>query len=190
MKFEDYELIATKEGYEIFKEVPGKPFNLNIVGIRNPLGFQDEFNDKICVYFQERGLWVSYIWPATTIPGSPWLKSPVNSKGTAVLCPGQYRSSHRLGIYHGYTALKQVGPLKVWRDNDRNSSVDVLNAKVETGFFGIHIHRAGILTKLIGYSSAGCQVFQKRSDFAEFIDLCEAAAAYWNSSFSYTLVES
>lgn len=166
-----------------------KPFNLNIVGWRRLNKLANQFDDYIAIYWTERGVWQSRLWPATTSPGTPWLLNPMNPKGAAILVPGQYTNVYRLEIYKGYWALKQAGSMKVYRDNNRDSQLDQVSDTIEEGLFGIHIHRAGIWSKLVGVNSAGCQVFQKRRDFEEFIESCQRSANLWGNSFTYTLME-
>lgn len=113
----------------------------------------------------------------------------MNPKGAAVLVPGQYRQAYALGDFRGYTALKQVAPVKVYRDYNQDSHIDMSSATIEEGYFGIHIHRAGVWSKIVGTSSAGCQVFARHKDFAEFITICQLGAAHWGNSFTYTLLE-
>lgn len=189
---QDVELFLRKcevAGHDVFTERKGRPYNLNIVGWRNALGRVNQFDDCIAVYWQDCSRWYSKVWPATTCPGVPWLLKPMVRKGTAVLVPGQYRRAYMLALYRDYIALRQVKPVRVWRDNDRDSDLDLPSVTVEEGLFGIHIHRAGIWSKVVGQSSAGCQVFQKHADFAEFIELCKKASEYWDDLFTYTLLE-
>lgn len=167
-----------------------KPGAINIVGFRSKEQVPDKFNDYLAVYLAKSGGVFEYdCWPITTMPGIPWLRTPMNRKGTAVLVPGQYRNSYRIGLYHGYRALRQVGPVRVFRDNNLDGEADMENVSIEEGFFGIHIHRAGLWSKIVGVSSAGCQVFQRRRDFDEFMSFCEEASTFHKNSFSYTLLD-
>lgn len=174
--------------YLVFRN-PAAPYNLNIVGWRNREAVLDHFNDFISVYWYYENRWFEKTWSATTLPGAPWMFRPANSKGAAIVVPGQYLGSHKLGKFRGYSALKQVGPLKVYRDNNLDSAWDMDPNSVEKGLFGIHIHKAGAVEKYVGFYSAGCQVFQNKVDFDEFIDTCQMAAQIWGNRFSYTLLE-
>jgi hypothetical protein len=60
--------------------------------------------------------------------------------------------------------------------------------KIDTGFFGINIHKAGRASVQVDKWSAGCQVFAKSADFAEFMDLTEEAEKRYGNSFTYTLL--
>lgn len=172
--------------YPIFREETFKPYNLNIIGIRNKFGRVNHFDDVICVYLEKEGKWVQHDFPATTYPGLPSLFKPVNPKGTAILKPGQYR--YRLGLHKNkYPALIQDAPVTVYRDNNKNLVYDLDHRKEESGFFGINIHRASLGAKLVGADSAGCQVIKE--GFDRFMSLINAALRYRENSFVYTLVE-
>ena len=62
---------------------------------------------------------------------------------------------------------------------------------IQTGMFGINIHRASAYRELenVGANSAGCQVFQDPSEFDIFIDICKKSKEFWGDKFSYTLLE-
>ena len=58
-------------------------------------------------------------------PGSHWEKNLLNKDGVAILKPGQYRGSHKIGLHQGrYEALKQQ-TVKVYRDNNRDGKYDL-----------------------------------------------------------------
>lgn len=180
---------ATTLRYKIFKETKSHPLNLNIVGWRHTFFKHNKFNDWLSVYWQDSLKWSERHWRVTTLPGVPWLFNPINKDGTAVLVPGQYINAYALGEFKGYRALKQVAPVRVFRDNNRDGNIDLNPEKMQSGLFGIHIHKAGIWSQVVGQSSAGCQVFQRSADFNEFIDLCSEALEFWGNRFSYTLME-
>ena len=89
-------------------------------------------------------------------------------------------------------ALRQSGGVvSVYRDSDRDVILDKNNATIETGFFGINIHRASSRgsTKLVNSYSAGCQVLQDVADFYQLMRLCETSAGIYGNKFTYTLLE-
>lgn len=101
--------------------------------------------------------------------------------GRAELIGGVWR--YKVGI-HGlskpvaqrYRALVQAAPVTVRRDGQ---------AKKDTGWFGINIHRGGNTTT----GSAGCQTIPP-SQWAEFLTAVEAAmVAAGRTTIGYTLVE-
>jgi hypothetical protein len=50
----------------------------------------------------------------------------LNPKGAAILVPGQYCGSHAIGLHQGkYRALRQVKPLPVYRDSNKDMNYDL-----------------------------------------------------------------
>jgi hypothetical protein len=176
------------QGYRVFT----RPFELNIVGIRNHSLVPNVFNDTInAVYKDDKGEWQLRSYPATTDPGTYWLDNPSNPLGTAILKAGQYIGSHIMGLHRGkYMALVQRNPVTVIRDSKRDGTLD-FSGKEDTGLFGINIHRAmeAGVTKSIDRYSAGCQVFANAADFAAFMGLCERHKLLYGNSYTYTLLQ-
>ena len=177
-----------RKGFKIYEEVS----QLNIIGIRKAVGPCNSFNDKIVVFFRSSGAeWICYSFTATTYPGSYWLQKPINPGGTAILLPGQYIGSHQLGLHRGkYRALIQKSPLPICRDNDRDIFPELNKSTIQTGMFGINIHRAMAQADAatIDKFSAGCQVFQDPKEFSFFITLADAHRKLYGNSFTYTLI--
>lgn len=175
------------QGYRLFT----RPFELNIVGVRNHNLTPNIFNDTINVlYKDDNGNWQHHSFTATTDPGLYWLENPIEAKGTAILKAGQYLDSHVIGLHRNkYTALVQHSPVTVIRDANRDGTLD-FGGKEETGLFGINIHRANQVgtTKTVDNYSAGCQVFSNANDFAVFIVMCQKHKQLYGNSFSYTLL--
>lgn len=187
----DCELLSklSEKGFAIFED-QRLNYNLNIIGVRNPQSRVNYFDDTLYVIWKYNDTWYSESWPITTYPGLPSLLKPVNPYGTAILVAGQYRGAMRIGLHKGkYRALVQAKAVKVYRDADLDGEFDLNDVTIEEGMFGINIHKAGVLTQLIGPNSAGCQVFQKSDDFYDFMFICEKAAKNWGNSFTYTLLE-
>ena len=177
--------------YDVF-EYDQKPFNLNIVGIRSREIKVNEFNDWIVVFWKYQGRWSQYWIKATTLCGLNYLNAPINPKGSAILCDGQYKGVYKLDLHNSkYLALCQrLGEVEVWRDNDKDSEFDFDNESKEWGMFGINIHRASSTKTLeeIGKNSAGCQVIQNPQNFDLFIQLCELSSVNFGNAFTYTLI--
>lgn len=187
---QDIQTVFATKGYTLFQN-DSKPHNLNIVGIRNLNGKVNQFDDWVVVLWKYKGVWNLVTFEATTDPGKVALTSPSNPKGTAILKEGQYKGSHMLGMHKGkYKALVQAKALTVFRDANRNAQLDFTGGKEDTGVFGINIHRARPVGTSIQVDnwSEGCQVIANSSDFNQFITLCEAAAAIYGNSFTYTLI--
>lgn len=183
---------------------------LNIVGIRHIGQEINKFDDTICVFYYTDELIdcdetsekcaiyldvnnikvVAHFFPATTEPGKPYLLNPINSKGTAILCEGQYVNTYRLDLHNGkYEALCQrLKNVCVYRDNDRDEMYDMCGK--EWGMFGINIHRASQwrILQWIDKNSAGCQVIQDNKDFELTIQLAHKHRNLYGNVFTYTLI--
>ena len=188
------EIIAVmeKKKYNICKDKNKKGHDLNVVGIRTSDMTANTFNDWITVFYMSKGIWNFFAFPATTDPGTYYRENPMNVDGTAILKPGQYKGSHKIGKHRGkYTALVQSKSVTVYRDNDKNKTLNTAGAKEKTGLFGINIHRANASTASTNVDkwSAGCQVFQDPDHFDFFITLCQRQQKSYGNSFSYTLLE-
>mgnify|MGYP003634946354 FL=1 len=114
----------------------------------------------------------------------------MNVDGTAILVPGQYRSVYRRDLHQGkYEALCQRGAeVSVYRDDNRDRRHDMDPSTIDTGYFGINIHKAGRASTQVDKWSAGCQVISRSDEFATFMDLTEEGAERHGNSFTYTLL--
>lgn len=189
---EKIEAALKKKGYVWFEDAANKGLDLNIVGVRNSdtgKKVTNAFDDVITVSYKKDGQWVYKEWANTTDPGKKGVEQFHNAKGVARLVPGQYRSSHTLGLHQGkYECLKQLNPVKVYRDANRDGVYD--EKSIDTGVFGINIHKAGVDSTFVENWSEGCQVFKRAADFEEFMAIARAAAKIHGSKFTYTLIES
>ena len=179
MTLEQLKATMAAKKYAFFE---GGEYNLNIVGIRNSSTgnkVTNAFDDLLVVDYQVAGAWVIKKYPITTDNGG----------GTARLVCNQYRGSHAIGLHQGkYEALKQCGPVTVYRDFTKDGIYQT--DKTDTGVFGINIHKAGVDSARVDDWSHGCQVFKRVADFNEFMLLAKKAAALHGNRFSYTLIES
>lgn len=166
------------KGYKWFEN------GVNIIGVRTNDATPNKFNDFICICYKD----VFYGFEATTDPGMYWLKKPMNVKGTAILVPGQYIDSWTIGLHSKYEALRQVKPVAIYRDNNRNEVLDMNPNTIQKGVFGINIHRAHltVLQWVVEKYSAGCQVIRSAKAFSKFMEICKSSKQTY---FSYTLLE-
>ena len=179
MKIEQLRATMAAKKYAFFEN---GEYNINIIGIRNSstgAKVTNAFDDKLVVAYKLDGVWIVKEYPITTDNGG----------GTARLVCNQYRGSHAIGLHQGkYEALRQVGPVTVYRDFTKDGIYQT--DKTETGVFGINIHKAGVDSTRVDDWSHGCQVFKRVADFNEFMLLAKKAAALHGNRFSYTLIES
>jgi hypothetical protein len=179
MKIEQLRATMAAKKYAFFEN---GEYNINIIGIRNSATgnkVTNAFDDKLVVAYKLDGVWIVKEYPITTDNGG----------GTARLVCNQYRGSHAIGLHQGkYEALKQCGPVTVYRDFTKDGIYQT--DKTETGVFGINIHKAGVDSTRVDDWSHGCQVFKRVADFNEFMLLAKKAATFHGNRFTYTLIES
>lgn len=175
------------KGYAFFENPKGH--DLNIVGIRTADDDSNSFNDWIAFIYDFHDTLNCFAFPCTTDPGLYWRTNPINVDGTAQLVPGQYRGMWKLGKHKGYSALQQVAPCKVYRDNDKDASLD--GGEIDEGLFGINMHRANANkeSQQVDKWSAGCTVFSDPLHFKFAMDLCLTQfEKHGYSTFTYTLL--
>lgn len=180
---------------DLFKKFDYKLFkgylNVNIFAIRNKNSRPNRFDDLLYVLYQdELSNWVIRSWHVTTTPGHTSLTNPINPKGTAILVPGQYLGSHKLGKHKGkYLALVQKKPVKVYRDKNLDGTCDYNPETIDEGLFGINIHKAGEDSYVVNNWSAGCIVFKKAHHFYDLLNIVKRSAKLYGNSFSFTLFQ-
>ncbi len=190
------EKAVKSKGYTWFSDESIKGYDVNIVGIRNSNSevknkVTNVFDDFLTIsYKDESGKWVFNIWPATTDPGKKGVQQFRNKNGVARLIPNQYRGVYQIDKHQDkYFALCQrKGEVSVWRDSNKNLTFE--NKSVDSGYFGINIHKAGQDTTWVENWSEGCQVFKRVKDFDQFMSICKKASKIHGNRFTYTLIES
>jgi len=185
-----YRAAMLKKDYVFFDG--NKPYNLNIIGVRRVEGATpNKFDDTIVVIYRNKQKdWEVFTAPITTDPGYYWLGDPMNVNGTAILVPDQYPRTYKIDLHAGkYEALCQRGgEVDVYRDNNRDRRHDMDESTIDTGYFGINIHRAGRASTQVDKWSAGCQVISRSDEFATFMDLAHLGAERFGEFFTYTLL--
>lgn len=190
---EQIEASVKAKGYKWFSDEANKGFDVNIVGVRN-MSTGDKvtnvFDDFMTISYKEGGVWKFFCWNNTTDPGKKGVMEFHNKKGVARLVPGQYRGVWMIDKHQGkYEALCQrLGDVSVWRDSDKDLIFE--NMLVDTGMFGINIHKAGQDSTWVDSWSEGCSVFKRVKDFDVFMSICKKAAKIHGNKFSYTLLQS
>lgn len=181
-----------RKGYTYFKS---GDYNLNIIGIRTDQGGKvtNKFDDILILLYRVNGELVKKVYNITTEPGRYYMQYKLgNAKGTAILVPGQYRGCWMIAKHNGkYDALCQRKAVSVYRDGNKDSKYDLLPKSIDTGIFGINIHRSNpnVTSTEVNDWSAGCQVFASPRDFKEFMGICEEQRKRYGNSFTYTLLD-
>jgi len=193
---EQIEKAVKTKGYVWFSDNDNQTFDVNIVGVRNNAPsvadkITNVFDDFLTISFKdETKQWKFFCWNATTDPGKKGALQFSNKRGVARLIPNQYRTVWAIDKHQGkYDALCQrLGNVSVWRDANRDMVFE--EKVVDTGIFGINIHKAGQDSTWVENWSEGCQVFKRVKDFDVFMSICKKAAKIHGNKFSYTLLES
>lgn len=187
----DFEKIFAKKGYAYFTK---GNYNLNIIGVRSNQNNKvtNKYDDYLVVIYNTDSGWKRQIYTITTEPGLTFMKTPSNSKGTAILVPGQYRGVYKVDLHNGkYKALCQrLGSVKVYRDGNKDNIYDYNPGSIYTGWFGINIHRSNETwtRNTIDNYSAGCQTFNDPKEFVAFMRIVEKSKAIYGNKFTYTLI--
>jgi len=186
------DIMKAKE-YKTYKGL----LNVNNFGIRVETEGGD-FDDIIGTVFEDTDNMTGetflncLAFVATTDPGVHYLKKPINEDGCAILVPGQY-FNFQIEKHRGqYDALCQRGIVKVFRDNNKDEIIDLNPESVESGMFGINIHKTPpyLETEMVNKNSAGCQVLYNSAEYdSEWMPLMYRARTSWGKNFTYTLLE-
>jgi hypothetical protein len=181
---------AKSLGYQICEA----DYELNLVGIRSRELQANSFDDYLVCCWKVAGKWTQKVWPITTDPGTFWMLNFNEDRvsGTAVLVPGQY-FAHKLDLHSGsYEAICQrLAKVRVYRDANRDNTLNTDDSTISEGYFGINIHRSskrGESTKVEKWS-AGCQVHARLACFEEMMTLARQQVAKTKKElFPYTLL--
>lgn len=183
---------AASLGYKVW----GDPWRLWLFGIRSPNREAGRFDDALGACWTEGdGYWRCEWWPGTTDPGVEWLENPSRAAGTAILVADQYVDCWEIGLHQGkYEALRQVAPVKIYRDGDKDHILDLDPSTITEGIYGINIHAAtrkvGGVSTVVGKWSAGCQVHSSEAGFHRMMELANMQVEQNGcNGFTYTLMD-
>jgi hypothetical protein len=99
------------------------------------------FDDWLTCSYKIANEWKFHTWKITTDPGKKAMLQYHNPNGVARVVPGQYRGLWAVGLHQGkYEALRQVKPVKVYRDKNKDMNFD--ETTIQEGIFGINCHRS------------------------------------------------
>ena len=159
----------------------------NIIGVRSSNANANSFDDKILLLWKSHDSWQEKSYPATCDPGTYWLENPMRVDGTAILRPGQYVDTYKFDLHAGRyeTLCQRGGTVKVWRDANKDETLDHIDESEIEGWFGINIHHAGTDSTNVEKWSAGCQVFKRLEDWEEAVQIWKSTGSEW---FTYTLI--
>lgn len=167
---------------------------LNIFGVRAATGFTNTFDDVIGAFYRnENDIWVIEKFDGTTEPGKFWMEHPIDpKKGTGIIAPGWYPEVYETGLHQGKErALVQRGPMKCYRDNDRDLVYDYDPDTIEEGRFGANLHNANDLQKSTFNDkwSAMCQVMPDPNEHKRMMELADKHESIYRQRMDYGLLE-
>lgn len=175
-------------GYVFFDE---GSYNLNIIAVRY-LKSNNEFDDFLfLIYKNEHSKWIINQFSVTTEAGKYYLENPMTSRGTFIMCEGQYRGAYKLGFHKGYPALVQAKSIKGFRDNNKDSKHDLDPKTVVDGINYINIHHASSkgVSSSVDRWSAGCIVFANILEWDLFYSIVKKSSFIYGDFFTFTLLD-
>mgnify|MGYP006104796131 CR=1 FL=1 len=171
-----------------------------ILGVRSNEDVFDTYDDK---FYEFVGTQFMRVLSGTTNPGGKQLKGgfkKFNRYGSAILKADEwYYDMWEYGMHRGkMPSLRQRGAkVIVYRDGDMDNQAEELGKPI-SGWFGINYHTntydfskasRGIVKRLIGNWSAGCQVINDRDKYFQQMDMFRYLKQSGEQSFvSYCLL--
>lgn len=174
MQAKNYRIFEGKQQYNIvYLEGVDKDGCLNA-------DLPNEFNDRrLVIQILNNQPVILGNWEGSSEPSTYFTEKPMNSKGAARICFGQYQA-WSLGM-HGqndrHEALIQTQPIAVTRD--RNRDFKRTGDYVESGLFGVNQHWGYDLpVNNLQKATAGCLVGRTRAGHREFMHLVKQDAKF------------
>lgn len=154
------------------------PYYPNLFGIRKDTNEPNRFDDFVGALFKDnKGNWCSYVYNATTDPGTYYLQNPMNVNGTAIVIPKQYIGCYKIGTHTGYKAYQQCAPMEYVRDTNKNKVLDFLyrvagfKTYKEIAATNLHHANKSAVSQIVEKWSAGCQVVASPTEYECLLEL-------------------
>lgn len=169
-----------------------KPFDVTLGGIRTKDNASNKFNDWIFAsFFTKRGGIVSVIVEGTTDAGLYYRENPMQIDGTAIIQHGvQHRSAFTYmekGGHRGQEAFRQTGPMKYWRDANRNKYLE-FEGETIVDIFNTNGHDMGTLGENVDKWSAACWgAIEENMDLLYLVAKIQIAHGHGNK-FSFAML--
>ena len=158
------------------------PSGYHIIAVRSEEDTPDVYDDKLYLFFGRKFIMVM---PCTTNSGTYGLHNfwKWNSKGTAIIKSNEVyynafikTDGRNFKHHHGKVqALRQIAPLKYYRDNDYDNNIDEIG-NIYEAIYNTNIHpnsyayKTGIRSWLIGKWSTGCIVVNDLSKYWKMLN--------------------
>lgn len=185
--YKAYELLNRVRKLDSFKKLPKDYW---ILGVQSNEDTFNEFDDKFYLFKGDRFIMVT---PGTTNAGTTGLLNYdlYNKRGCLIVKTNEwYYGLWKFGYHKGrMPALKQIEPIKYYRDWNKNKRAEEYG-KLYEGLRGVNFHTAlyqkilSFTRKWIGGWSVGCQVVNNLSKYYKILDLVKK-----QDSVSYCLIK-
>jgi len=170
--YSDVQLLNKVKSLSSFK---GIPENFWLLGVQSQEDTYNQFDDKFYLFKGEEFILVT---SGTTNAGATGIKkfTKFHLKGVAVIKTNEwYYGLWKYGLHKKkMLALKQVRPIKYYRDSNKNSKIEE-KGKLYEGLIGIDFHTdtyiegSNIFRKFINGWSLGCQVVNNIKDYYKIL---------------------
>lgn len=172
--YSDAQLLLRVSSLPSFKGIPKGYW---ILGVQSNEDLYNKFDDKFYLF---KGKKFVMVLPGTTNAGTTGLMNydRYNKNGVLVVKTDEwYYGLWRFGYHKGkMPALKQIRPIKYFRDWNKNQIVEEIG-KLYTGIKGVNFHTVlyqknlSFIRRLIGGWSVGCQVVNDVGKYYKALDL-------------------
>lgn len=171
--YKTHELLNKVSKLDSFKGIPPGYW---ILGVQSNEDTYNRFDDKFYVF---KGRKFITVVTGTTNAGTTGLKNyeKYNKNGVLVVKTNEwYHGLWKFGYHRGkMPALKQVRPIKYYRDWNKNERIEEVG-ELKEGLKGINFHTVlyqrnlSFIRKLIGGWSVGCQVVNNVGRYYEILN--------------------
>lgn len=189
--YTDKQLIDRMKSLDSFLYVPKTP---HVIVVRSDEDEPDKYDDKLYLF---RGETFIAVMSCTSNSGTYGLLNfpKWNSKGTAVIkfdeiYYNSFMKSDGKHVRHHngkMQCLRQIAPLKYYRDNNKNNKIDeVGNIYEENNATNVHansyVHKKGIISWTIGKWGTGCTVVNNLTMYYDVL----LTKIHYNQPVTYT----
>ena len=189
--YTDAELITRMKSLNSFLYIPK---GLHLIAVRSQEDEPDKYDDKLYVFIGEKCI---DVMSCTTNSGTYGLKNFLkwNTKGAAVIKfdevyynAFQKSDGSKIRHHNGKAqCLRQIAPLKYYRDNNLNNKIDqtgkIYQANYSTNIHpNSYTHKSGIVSWFIGKWSVGCTVVNNLTKYYNVL----LKRAVYNEPITYT----
>jgi hypothetical protein len=165
--------LVKKKGFVVFED---GDFDLNIIGLRNLSNRESNlFDDEIHIVYKMGDIWIDEFCACTTDPGAYWLQKEDYKPCAIYYHDQQARGAYQIGLHRGKPALRQIKPVKFWRDGNKDLHLDFQGPVFEDIIY-VNIHRAGMSPEgshFVDKWSAGCIVLKLSRDMDRLLELAQ-----------------